>query len=124
VTAELPFGRRYESPLKLSDTAEPQSPDCSSYVRWYDPAAALVYAASGVMKVSMFDRITKDVRSGGLADPRHCGIDIHGQSHHSRYLPLAPCAHVVAASILAIESPVFIWVHVQDREIPANNSRQ
>jgi hypothetical protein len=29
VTAELPFGRRYESLLKLSDTAEPQSPDCS-----------------------------------------------------------------------------------------------
>ena len=32
MTAELPFGRRYESPLKLSDTAEPQSPDCSSSV--------------------------------------------------------------------------------------------
>jgi len=30
---------------------------------WYDPAAALVYAASGVMKVFMFDRMTKDVRS-------------------------------------------------------------
>jgi hypothetical protein len=34
---------------------------CPSYVRWYDPAAALVYAASGVMKVFMFDRMTKDV---------------------------------------------------------------
>jgi hypothetical protein len=31
---------------------------------------------------------------------------------------------VVAASILAIESPVFIWVHVQDREIPANNNER
>jgi hypothetical protein len=86
--------------------------------------AALVFGASGVMKVFMFDKISKDVRSFD-ALPRKvwtamgilelvCVVGL--------IVPAAlrwqPGLTVVAAAVLAVESLVFIGVHVKCREIP------
>ena len=86
--------------------------------------AALLYTASGVMKVFMFDKISQDVPSFG-ALPREawmalgilellCAVGL--------IVPAAlrwhPALTVAAATLLAIESLVFIYVHVQYREIP------
>ena len=86
--------------------------------------AALVYGASGVMKVFMFDTVSKDVQSFG-ALPRQvwtilgivelvcvAGLIVPGAAHWH------PSLTVAAASVLAIESLVFIWVHVRYRETP------
>ena len=86
--------------------------------------AALLYGASGVMKVFLFDQISKDVRSFD-ALPRQVwmalgilelvctvGLIVPGLLH------LQPTLTVVAAVILAVESLVFIWVHVKYREVP------
>jgi uncharacterized membrane protein YuzA (DUF378 family) len=85
---------------------------------------ALVYGASGVMKVFMFDKVSADVQSFG-ALPRQvwqilgiielvCTVGlVVPAALHSK-----PSLTVVAATVLAIESLVFIWVHVQYREIP------
>jgi uncharacterized membrane protein YphA (DoxX/SURF4 family) len=85
---------------------------------------ALLYAASGVMKVFMFDKVSGDVRSFG-ALPREAwtalgilelvcmvGLIVPGALHWH------PKLTVVAAAVLAIEGLVFVWVHVQYREIP------
>jgi hypothetical protein len=85
--------------------------------------AALLYGASGVMKVFMFDEISKDVQSFG-ALPRQvwmalgileliCVVGLIVPAA-VRWLPVLT---VVAATILAIESLVFIGVHVKYREI-------
>lgn len=86
--------------------------------------AALLYGASGVMKVFMFDKISKDVPSFG-ALPRGawmalgilelvCMVGlIVPSAFHWR-----PTLTIVAATILAIESLVFIGVHVKYHEIP------
>ena len=86
--------------------------------------AALVYAASGVMKVFMFDKVSQDVPSFG-ALPRGAwttlgilelvctvGLIVPSAFHWK------PALTVAAATLLAIESLVFVWVHVQYREIP------
>src|SRR3954453_467632 len=84
---------------------------------------ALLYAASGVMKVFIFDKVSKDVPSFG-ALPRNgwmalgilelvCMIGLILPSA----LPWHPKLTVLAAAILAIESLVFIGVHVKYREI-------
>ena len=86
--------------------------------------AALVYGASGVMKVFMFDKASEGVPSFG-ALPREAwtalgvlelvcmvGLIVPAALHWR------PALTVVAAAVLAIESLVFIWVHVQYREIP------
>ena len=85
--------------------------------------AALLYGASGVMKVFMFDRISGQVASFG-ALPREawmalgilelvCAVGLT--------VPAAfdwrPALTVVAASVLAIESLVFVGVHVKYHEI-------
>jgi uncharacterized membrane protein YphA (DoxX/SURF4 family) len=85
--------------------------------------AALVYGASGVMKVFMFDKVSKDVPSFG-ALPRGvwmalgilelvcvAGLIVPGAFRWH------PELTVVAATVLAIESLVFIGVHVKYREI-------
>ena len=85
---------------------------------------ALLYGASGVMKVFMFDQVSGDVPSFG-ALPREAwavlgivelvcviGLIVPGA------LRWKPSLTVVAATILAIESLVFIWVHVKYREVP------
>jgi len=86
--------------------------------------AALVFAASGVMKVFLFDKVSGDVPSFG-ALPRHvwkalglvelvCTVGL--------IVPAAlrwqPNLTVVAAAVLAVESLLFIWVHLKYREIP------
>jgi uncharacterized membrane protein YphA (DoxX/SURF4 family) len=84
---------------------------------------ALLYAASGVMKVFMFDKVSKDVPSFG-AMPRNVwmvlgilellcmvGVIVPSAFHWH------PKLTVVAATVLAIESFVFIGVHVKYREI-------
>ena len=86
--------------------------------------AALLFGASGVMKVFMFDKVSKDVRSFG-ALPRKVwlalgilelvfvvGLIVPAAFHWQ------PVLTVVAATVLAIESLVFIGVHVKYREIP------
>ena len=84
--------------------------------------AALLYGASGVMKVFMFDKISAGVPSFG-ALPRQawktlgllellCTVGL--------IVPAAlrwhPALTVFAAAILTIESLVFIWVHIRYRE--------
>jgi hypothetical protein len=86
--------------------------------------AALLYAASGVMKVVMFDTVSEGVASFG-ALPREgwmtlgivelvctVGLIVPAAFHWK------PVLTAVAAAVLAIESLVFVWVHVQYREIP------
>lgn len=86
---------------------------------------ALVYGASGLMKVFMFDKVTVDVQSFG-ALPRQvwtalgiielvCAVALVVPA----VLHWKPSLTAAAAIVLAIESLVFIWVHVQYREVPS-----
>ena len=85
---------------------------------------ALLYGASGIMKVFMFDKVSGDVPSFG-ALPRG-GWAILGVIELACVVGLIipsalhwhPQLTVVAAAILAAESLVFIWVHVKYKEIP------
>lgn len=86
--------------------------------------AALLYGASGVMKAFMFDKVTKDVRSFD-ALPRRVWIAlgiIELVCVVGLIVPAAfrwqPGLTVAAAAILALESIVFVGVHVKYREIP------
>jgi hypothetical protein len=87
--------------------------------------AALVYGASGVMKVFMFDKVSADVPSFG-ALPREAWMSLGilelvcvvGLIVPSA-LNWRPSLAVVAATVLAIESLVFIGVHVKYGEIPS-----
>ena len=85
--------------------------------------AALLYAASGVMKTFMFDKASEGVQSFG-ALPRKAwmalgilelvctvGLIVPAALHWQ------PLLTVLAAAVLAIESLVFVWVHVRYREI-------
>lgn len=84
--------------------------------------AALLYGASGVMKVFLFDQISGEVPSFG-ALPREgwmaLGI-LELICAAGLILPAAlrwqPSLTVMAAMALALESLVFIWVHVQYSE--------
>ena len=86
--------------------------------------AALVYGASGVMKVFMFDKVSADVASFG-ALPRKAWmalgilelICVLGLIVPSA-LRWQPRLTVVAATLLALESLVFIWVHIKYHEVP------
>jgi uncharacterized membrane protein YphA (DoxX/SURF4 family) len=86
--------------------------------------AAVLYAASGVMKVFLFDQISADVPSFG-ALPREAwralgilelvctvGLIVPAALHWH------PALTVVAATVLATESLVFVGVHVKYRELP------
>ena len=85
--------------------------------------AALLYAASGTMKVFMFEKISADVPSFG-AMPRKSwmvlgilelvcvvGLIVPAAFHWQ------PALTAAAAAVLSIESLVFIGVHVKYREI-------
>jgi hypothetical protein len=85
--------------------------------------AALLYASSGVMKVFMFDKVSKDVPSFG-AMPRKawmalgivelvCTVGLIVPDAFHWHPPLT----IVAAAVLAVESLVFIGVHVKYREV-------
>src|SRR5439155_17973386 len=86
--------------------------------------AALLYGASGVMKIFMFDKVSADVRSFG-ALPREAWKALGILELVCVVGLIAPAAFhwmpaltVVAATVLAIESLVFIWVHAKYREVP------
>jgi uncharacterized membrane protein YphA (DoxX/SURF4 family) len=85
--------------------------------------AALLYGSSGVMKVFMFDKVSQDVPSFG-ALPRKAwmilgivelvctvGLIVPAAFHWH------PLLTIVAATVLAVESLVFIWVHVKYHEV-------
>jgi len=84
--------------------------------------AALLYGASGVMKVFMFDKASEGVPSFG-ALPRKAwlalgvlelvctaGLIVPSAFHWQ------PVLTVVAAALLGVESLVFVGVHVRYRE--------
>lgn len=87
--------------------------------------AALLYGSSGVMKVFMFDKISQDVPSFA-ALPRQAwaalGI-LELVCAVALIVPAAtrwhPSLATLAATILAVESLVFIAVHVKYREVAA-----
>ena len=86
--------------------------------------AALMYGASGYMKIFMFDKISGQVASFG-ALPREAWLALGilelvcviGLIVPSAF-QWRPTLTVVAASVLALESLVFIGVHVKYHEIP------
>ena len=85
--------------------------------------AVLLYGASGVMKVFLFEKVSHDVPSFGALPRRAwtalgllelaCVVGLlvpallRGQSQWT----------VLAAALLAVESLVFLWVHTRVREI-------
>jgi uncharacterized membrane protein YphA (DoxX/SURF4 family) len=84
--------------------------------------AALLYGASGVMKVFMFDKISEGVASfRALPRPAWQALGIlELVCTAGLIVPAAfhwhPALTVAAATVLAIESLVFIGVHVKYRE--------
>ena len=84
--------------------------------------AALLYAASGVMKVFLFDKISEGVPSFGAMSRETwkafgileivCAVGL--------IVPAAlhwhPSLTTLAAALLAVESLVFIWVHTKYHE--------
>lgn len=86
--------------------------------------AALLYGASGVMKTFLFDKVTGDVASFGALPKRAwmalglvelacvLGLIVPAALHwHPRLVGYA-------AAVLALESLVFVWVHVRYHETP------
>jgi hypothetical protein len=85
--------------------------------------AAFLYGLSGVMKVFMFDKVSQDVPSFG-ALPRKAwmalgilelvctvGLIVSAAFHWQ------PRLTILAATVLAVESLVFVWVHVKYSEV-------
>lgn len=85
--------------------------------------AALLYGASGVMKVFMFDKVSKGVPSFGALSRKTwmalgifelvctIGLIVPAALHWK------PALTVLAAAVLTIESLVFVWVHVKYGEV-------
>ena len=85
---------------------------------------ALLYGSSGVMKVFLFDKVSRDVPSFG-ALPRGTWTALGIMELVCVVGLIAPAAFhwqpqltILAAAVLAVESLVFIGVHVKYREIP------
>jgi DoxX-like family len=85
--------------------------------------ATLLYGSSGVMKAFMFDKVSQDVPSFG-ALPREAwmtlgilelvctvGLIVPAAVHWQPWLT------ILAAAVLAVESLVFVGVHVKYREV-------
>ena len=83
---------------------------------------ALLYGASGVMKVFMFDTVSRDVPSfGALSREAWMALGvIELACVAGLILPSAlrwhPRLTVLAAAVLALETLIFVWVHIQYRE--------
>ncbi len=84
--------------------------------------AALLYGASGTMKVFMFDQISGDVPSFG-ALPRAAWMALGVMELACVVALVVPAAFhwrpyltVVAATLLAAEALIFIWVHAKYAE--------
>jgi hypothetical protein len=78
---------------------------------------ALLYGSSSVMKVFMLDKVSKDVPSFG-ALPRNVWKSL-GVVEAACVIGLIVPVHAltaVAATVLALESVVFVWVHAKYRE--------
>jgi hypothetical protein len=87
--------------------------------------AALLYGSSGIMKVFMFDKVSHDVASFG-ALPREAWMTLGILELVCTVGLIVPAAlgwqpqlTILAATVLAIESLVFVGVHVKYREIAA-----
>jgi uncharacterized membrane protein YphA (DoxX/SURF4 family) len=85
--------------------------------------AALLYGSSGVMKVFMFDKISQDVPSFG-ALPREAWMTLGILELVCTVGLIVPAAFhwqppltILAATVLAVESLVFVGVHVKYREV-------
>jgi uncharacterized membrane protein YphA (DoxX/SURF4 family) len=85
--------------------------------------AALLYGSSGVMKVFMFDKVSPDVPSFG-ALPRQAWITLGILELICTVGLIVPAAFdwqprltILAAAVLAVESLVFVAVHVKYREV-------
>ena len=85
--------------------------------------AALLYGSSGLMKVFMFDKISHDVPSFG-ALPREAWMTLGILELVCTVGLIAPAAFhwqprltILAATVLAAESLVFVGVHVKYHEI-------
>ena len=86
--------------------------------------AALMYGSSGVMKVFMLDKISEGVPSFG-ALPREAWMALGTLELVCTVGLIVPAAlhwqprlTILVATLLAIESLVFVGVHVKYREIP------
>ena len=85
--------------------------------------AVLLYGASGIMKVFMFDKVSEDVPSfGALPRDAWMGLGIlELVCAVGLIVPAAlhwyPALTVVAAAVLTIESLVFVWVHAKYGEV-------
>src|SRR5271166_4713223 len=84
--------------------------------------AALLYGSSGVMKVFLFDRVSQDVPSFG-ALPRNAWMALGILELLCTVGLIVPAAFhwqpqltILAASVLAVESLVFIGVHLKYHE--------
>jgi uncharacterized membrane protein YphA (DoxX/SURF4 family) len=84
---------------------------------------AVLYGASGVMKVFLFDKVSQDVPSfGGLPRKAWMGLGILelvctiGLIVPDAFHWLPPLT-ILAAIVLAVESIVFVWVHVKYHEV-------
>jgi uncharacterized membrane protein YphA (DoxX/SURF4 family) len=84
---------------------------------------ALLYGASGIMKVFLFEKISKDVPTFG-ALPREawmalgilelvCAVALIVPA----VLPWKPQLTAWAAALLAVETLLFVWVHIQYGEV-------
>ena len=85
--------------------------------------AALLYGSSGVMKVFMFDKVSQDVPSFG-ALPRNAWTALGIPELVCTVGLIVPTAlhwhpqlTILAAVVLAVESLVFVGVHVKYREV-------
>ncbi len=85
--------------------------------------AALLYGSSGVMKVFMFDKISQGVPSFG-ALPREAWMTLGILELVCTVALIVPAAFhwqprltILAATVLAVESLVFVGVHVKYREV-------
>jgi uncharacterized membrane protein YphA (DoxX/SURF4 family) len=98
--------------------------DTMSILLWVlQVLAALLYGLSGYMKVFMFDKVSEGVPSFGALPWKAwttlgvlelvctVGLIVPAALHWQ------PVLTVVAATVLACESLVFVWVHVKYREI-------
>ena len=85
--------------------------------------AALLYGSSAIMKVFLFDKVSKDVPSFG-ALPRQawtalgilelaCTLGLILPDA----LPWHPALTVASAAILSLESIIFVWVHSRYKEV-------
>lgn len=85
--------------------------------------AALLYGASGFMKVFLFEKVSEGVPSfGAMPRPSWTALGIlELVCTVGLIVPAAfhwqPVLTVAAATLLAIESLVFVWVHMKYNEM-------